>query len=121
MRLHALVLAGLLLMPPGAAVQARPGDTLEVQFRSISVPESTVPALAQDQAGFIWVATSKGLTRYDGYRLRPIEKDGETRAQRSLGWVRALAPARDGRMWIGTEFMGLMAYDPQRDQVRIPA
>lgn len=118
MRLHALVLAGLLLMPPGAAVQARPGDTLEVQFRSISVPESTVPALAQDQAGFIWVATSKGLTRYDGYRLRPIEKDGETRAQRSLGWVRALAPARDGRMWIGTEFMGLMAYDPQRDQVQ---
>ena len=116
MRLHALGLACLLLLSPAAA-QSRPGETLELQFRSVAVPENTVPAISQDQAGFIWVATAKGLTRYDGYRLRPIEKEGDTRARRSLGWVRALAPTRDGRMWIGTEFMGLMAYDPQRDQL----
>lgn len=116
MRLHALGLACLLLLSSAAAL-ARPAESLEVQFRSVPVPENTVPAIAQDQAGFIWVATSKGLTRYDGYRLRPIERAGDTRAQRSLGWVRALASARDGRMWIGTEFMGLMAYDPQRDLI----
>ncbi|WP_334277948.1 two-component regulator propeller domain-containing protein [Roseateles microcysteis] len=118
MRLHALGLACLMLLLSPPTAQARPAESLEVQFRSVAVPESTVPMIAQDQAGFIWVATSKGLTRYDGYRLRPIEREGSTRAQRSLGWVRALAPARDGRMWIGTEFMGLMAYNPQRDEVQ---
>ena len=98
----------------GATVGVGP---LEVQFRSVAVPQNTVPAIAQDRAGFIWVATNKGLTRYDGYRLRPIELVGDTTAQRSLGWVRAMAPGSDGRMWIGTEFQGLVVYDPEQDHV----
>ncbi|QPF76253.1 diguanylate cyclase [Roseateles sp. DAIF2] len=103
---------GAAAAPPGPAA-----GTLEAQFRSIAVPQNTVPAVAQDSAGFIWVATSRGLTRYDGYRLRPIEQAGHNAAQRNLGWVRALAAGRDGRMWIGTEFLGLMAYDPAQDRV----
>ncbi|KQW45393.1 MULTISPECIES: ligand-binding sensor domain-containing diguanylate cyclase [unclassified Roseateles] len=90
---------------------------LEVQFRSVTVPQNSVPAISQDRAGFMWIATNKGLTRYDGYRLRPIELAGDTTAKRSLGWVRAMAPAADGRMWIGTEFQGLVAYDPDQDRV----
>jgi diguanylate cyclase (GGDEF)-like protein len=90
---------------------------LEVQFRSVTVPQNSVPAIAQDRAGFMWIATNKGLTRYDGYRLRPIEQVGDTTAKRSLGWVRALSAAADGRMWIGTEFQGLVAYDPEQDRV----
>lgn len=109
-------LLALLLGAMGARATPTP-SVLEVQFRSVAVPDNSVPALAQDRAGFLWVATSKGLTRYDGYRLRPIEGRGDTSARRNLGWVRALSPSRDGRMWIGTEFKGLMAYDPERDQV----
>ncbi|MDN3919134.1 ligand-binding sensor domain-containing diguanylate cyclase [Roseateles violae] len=123
-RLAALLLAAALsALGPAAGAAAAPGDTLEVQFRSVQIPQNTAPTLAQDKAGFIWVATSKGLTRYDGYRLRPIERQDDAAgtqqppAQRSLGWVRALAAARDGRMWIGTEFMGLMVYDAERDRV----
>jgi len=100
-------------MAPAAPV----AESLEVQFRSVAVPQNTAPTLAQDRAGFIWVATSRGLTRYDGYRLRPIEQAGETNSQRNLGWVRALSPARDGRMWIGTEFLGLKAYDSAQDRL----
>ncbi len=108
----------LLLLTVVAGVQAGPGgEALDVQFRAVAVPQNTVPALAQDRDGFIWVATSKGLTRYDGYRLRPIERDGPTSARRNLGWVRALGAGRDGRMWIGTEFMGLMVFDPAQDRV----
>lgn len=100
-----------------SAWAAAGGDALELQFRSVAVPQNTVPALAQDSAGFIWVATSKGLARYDGYRLRPIEQAGASQAQRNLGWVRALQPGRDGRMWIGSEFLGLLAYEPAQDRV----
>lgn len=112
-------LAGLLLSFALGPVRAElpAGMNMEVQFRSVAVPQSTVPALAQDRAGFLWIATSKGLTRYDGYRLRPIEQAGNLPAERTLGWVRALTPAADGRMWIGTETQGLMAYDPARDRV----
>ncbi|MFT7776122.1 diguanylate cyclase [Roseateles sp.] len=111
-------LAGLLICCGLGLARADAGvGVLEVQFRSVAVPQNTVPAIAQDRAGFVWIATSKGLTRYDGYRLRPIELAGDTTASRSLGWVRAMASAVDGRMWIGTEFQGLMAYDPEQDRV----
>ncbi|MBV8033930.1 diguanylate cyclase [Roseateles sp.] len=111
-------LLGLLMLLGAALARADAGaGPLEVQFRSVAVPQNTVPAIAQDRAGFIWIATSRGLTRYDGYRLRPIELAGDTTGKRSLGWVRAMAPAADGRMWIGTEFQGLMAYDPEQDRV----
>ncbi|HEY1131517.1 MAG TPA: two-component regulator propeller domain-containing protein [Roseateles sp.] len=111
-------LAGLLICCGLGLARADAGvGALEVQFRSVPVPQNTVPAISQDRTGFVWIATSKGLTRYDGYRLRPIELVGDTTAKRSLGWVRAMAPAADGRMWIGTEFQGLMAYDPEQDRV----
>ncbi|MBT9504899.1 MAG: diguanylate cyclase [Burkholderiaceae bacterium] len=106
-----------LLFGVAAAPAAPVAESLDVQFRSVPVPQNTVPTLAQDRAGFIWVATSRGLTRYDGYRLRTIEQAGETNTQRNLGWVRALSSARDGRMWIGTEFLGLKAYDPTQDRL----
>lgn len=118
--MHPLVrrLAGLLaaLVVGGARAGAEAGP-LEVQFRSVAVPQDSVPAVAQDQTGFLWVATSAGVMRYDGYRLRPIELAGDTAARRSLGWVRAFAAGADGRMWIGTEFQGLMAFDPGRNRV----
>ncbi len=118
--MHPLIqgLLGLLMLLGGAQARADAGvGPLEVQFRSVAVPQNSVPAISQDRAGFMWIATNKGLTRYDGYRLRPIELAGDTTAQRSLGWVRAMAPAADGRMWIGTEFQGLVAYDPDQDRV----
>ncbi|MEJ1939180.1 two-component regulator propeller domain-containing protein, partial [Nostoc sp. NIES-2111] len=115
------LILGLLCLPMlfGAGpARAGPGvGPMEVQFRSVSVPQNSVPAIAQDRAGFLWIATNKGLTRYDGYRLRPIEAPGQNATQRSLGWVRALAAGADGRMWIGTEFQGLVAYGPQPDRV----
>ncbi|MBI3346230.1 MAG: diguanylate cyclase [Burkholderiales bacterium] len=121
--MHPLIrgLLCLLLLGAGLARADAGVGPLEVQFRSVAVPQNSVPAIAQDSTGFMWIATSKGLTRYDGYRLRPIEAAGDTAAKRSLGWVRALTPGADGRMWIGTEFLGLVAYDPERDRVETHA
>jgi diguanylate cyclase (GGDEF)-like protein len=109
--------AWLTALGMGLALADAGTGPLEVQFRSVTVPQNSVPAIAQDRAGFMWIATSKGVMRYDGYRLRPIELADGTAAQRSLGWVRAMAPGADGRMWIGTEFKGLVAYEPGEDRV----
>jgi diguanylate cyclase (GGDEF)-like protein len=111
----ALLLAALARV---AAAQTAPG-ALEPQFASVPVPRDVVGSLAQDRQGLIWVGTSDGLARYDGYRLRPIEREGATPVQRNLGWVRSLASAADGGMWIGTEVNGLARYDPAFDRVRM--
>jgi len=112
-----LVLMALLLAGAAAAQPAQ--SALEPQFANIPVPRDVVGSLAQDKQGLIWVGTSDGLARYDGYRLRPIEREGATPVQRNLGWVRSLAAAADGGMWIGTEVNGLARYEPAFDRVRM--
>ena len=93
-------------------------------FESVAaaaVPRGAVAALAQDAAGFIWVATGDGLLRFDGYRSRPQGRDTDTAAARNLGWIQALLPTRDGRLWIATEAEGLAVYDPAVDRVSLHA
>lgn len=119
---HALV---YLLVADGvhAALQSTAGDldTLrEPRFESVGagiIPRDVVAALTQDKAGLIWIATGDGLVRFDGYRFRPQERDSADASRRSLGWIRALLPTRDGRLWIGTETDGLAVYDPTTERV----
>lgn len=103
-----------------AAVDARAEPLFEPRFESVGVgaiPRGVVAALAQDKAGFLWIASGDGLLRYDGYRFRAQERDHAKPAFRNLGWIRALLAGRDGRLWIGTETDGLAVYDPVSDQV----
>ncbi len=92
----------------------------EPRFESVGagiIPRDVVAALAQDKAGLLWVATGDGLVRFDGYRFRAQERDSADASRRSLGWIRVLLPARDGRLWIGTETDGLAAYDPRSERI----
>jgi len=92
----------------------------EPRFTSVGVgiiPRYVVPTIAQDRAGFLWIATGDGLVRFDGYRFRPQERDSPDPAARNLGWIRALLAGRDGRLWIGTESDGLAVYDPESETV----
>ncbi|WP_162247830.1 ligand-binding sensor domain-containing diguanylate cyclase [Pelomonas sp. Root1237] len=114
-----LALCLLTALTGGVATAQPPLSALEPQFANVPVPRDVVGSLAQDKQGLIWIGTSDGLARYDGYRLRPIEREGATPVQRNLGWVRSLAPAADGGMWIGTEVNGLARYEPAFDRVRM--
>ena len=114
----ALVSGSALAEPVG--VFMGPNALAAPRFESVGVgviPRDVVPTLAQDKAGFLWVATGDGLVRYDGYRFRPLERDSAEPTRRNLGWIRALLPAKDGRLWIGTETDGLSVYDPKQERV----
>ena len=114
-RLGVLALA-LALALSGLSASA---DSLLPQFSSVPVPRGVVGGLAQDRAGYLWVGTGNGLARWDGYRLQPMEREGSTAVQRNLGWVRAMAAARDGRLWIGTEADGLAVHDPEKNRIEM--
>lgn len=118
-----LVLLVLLSVGSGDAESRDDSHLLnEPRFESIGVgiiPRDVVPTLVQDKAGFFWIATGNGLVRYDGYRFRPQERESQDPVRRNLGWVRAMLPGRDGRLWIGSESDGLAVYDPTSEQVRL--
>jgi diguanylate cyclase (GGDEF)-like protein len=113
-----MLAAGALAAPPALPAAAVPQPDLHFEtVGGAAIPRGVVAALAQDSAGFLWIATGDGLVRHDGYRFRPQERDSPVPARRNMGWVRALLGARDGRVWIGTESDGLAVYDPATDHV----
>ena len=64
------------------------------------IPSAFIYSIAQTRDGFLWLATTDGLVRFDGVRFvhwRP--KTGHTEL---LGVVRSLCVARDGSLWIGS-------------------
>ena len=74
--------------------------THTVWTRKDGIPAAFIYSLAQTQDGYLWLATTDGLVRFDGVRFvhwRPTT--GHTAL---LGAVRSLCAARDGSLWIGT-------------------
>lgn len=73
--------------------------------------QSTVTAIAQDAAGFLWFGTIDGLNKFDGYHFtvyRHVPGDSTSIAE---GWITALCQAKDGTLWIGTLASGLSKFD----------
>src|SRR5690606_8323674 len=101
-RLAWLAAALLLLAPvPARAVDDVKADTWTV---SDGLPQNTVTGLAQDERGYLWVATRKGLARFDGLEFQAAGiVDGIDLSTRRL-----TALVHDGAgLWIGTYGTGL--------------
>lgn len=77
------------------------------------IPDQVITALTQDAAGYLWIGTTAGLVRYDGYNFRRYRHDPSD-PQHSLGGnnIRSLRPRAGGGLWIGTDVDGLSAFDP---------
>jgi signal transduction histidine kinase/ligand-binding sensor domain-containing protein len=58
-----------------------------------------VAAIAQDLSGYLWLGTSAGLVRFDGWRFARWETIGRGVLPRSP--VNSLYVARDGVLWVG--------------------
>jgi signal transduction histidine kinase/ligand-binding sensor domain-containing protein/DNA-binding response OmpR family regulator len=71
-----------------------------------------IHGIAQDQAGFMWLATSVGLHRYDGYRFVSYYHDPDDPNSLAFNRTSALLWSKDGKLWIGTLSKGLDRFDP---------
>lgn len=72
-------------------------------------------SIAQNRRGFLWLGTSDGLYRYDGYSLKPYRHEHGNPNSLSDDTVLAVYRDRDGILWVGTEFGGLDRLDPVAD------
>ena len=122
------LVAGLLLGLPGWGQVVSPAD---FRFEHLTVDQglshSDAMAVAQDQDGFIWVGTNRGINRYDGYRLKQYMLPVNPRNGLASNRIKVLLTDPQGRLWASAERAGLMLYDPNRDafasidEGRVPA
>lgn len=68
----------------------------------------------QDRQGFLWLATSAGLNRFDGYEFKVYANNPTDSLSLSCVNVLSLAEAPDGDIWVGTA-EGVFVFDPGRE------
>ena len=123
-----LLVGTLVAQPAGpdgsAASAAARSQARAVAFRHLGpddgLPGATVRAVSQDALGFVWVGTTAGLGRYDGYAVVEHRRSRDSTSLPDDG-VTALAPGAGGAMWVGTR-AGLAEYRPETESFRrLPA
>jgi signal transduction histidine kinase/ligand-binding sensor domain-containing protein len=79
---------------------------------SESIPEGGIGAVVQDARGWLWIGTTRGLIRWDGYRFRKYVRNLYRPHSLPLDYVSTLYTARDGRLWVGMNDEGVAVFDP---------
>ncbi|UOG74093.1 ATP-binding protein [Hymenobacter tibetensis] len=99
------------------AQQASPQYFLKQFGPADGLPQPFIYALAQDQAGYLWIGTAEGLVRYDGTEFVTFStKDGLAE-----DFVTALyVQPQTGHVWVSHYQGGVSCWDGQRVR-RVPA
>lgn len=90
------------------------GENLEINFSNVSVNEGLsnnfINDISQDSMGFIWIATTEGLCRYDAKDdFKVFQENGELALNSSN--IRSLLSDSKNKLWVGTRLGGLTCFD----------
>ena len=112
-------LAACLLAAPMGLRAALPETP---QFRRMGVeqglPSSRINGLAQDRAGYLWIATDDGVARYDGVGMRVWRHNPGIVGGMPDNLVNALHIDADDQVWLAFSTGGLGRIDARRREVR---
>jgi signal transduction histidine kinase/ligand-binding sensor domain-containing protein/DNA-binding response OmpR family regulator len=75
-----------------------------------------VQCILQDRKGWVWLGTSQGLSRFDGYRFVNFINNPEDTSSLSGNLVRVIFEDSKGTLFIGTENGGLNVFDRERER-----
>ena len=81
-----------------------PGTGLRFSHASFG-PGQSVPGvrkIVQDAQGFLWLATTDGLRRYDGYEIRDFQSDPGIPNSLSGSYITSLLLDPSGNLWSGS-------------------
>lgn len=78
----------------------------------------SVRKIFQCRDGFLWVGTTAGLYRYDGYEFRQYQHRPHDTTSISGFDILEIVQDDKGLLWIGMEGSGLSIYDPVLDRFR---
>ncbi|MFY0685841.1 MAG: response regulator [Cyclobacteriaceae bacterium] len=73
---------------------------------------ATIRDVVQDDKGFIWIATTSGLNRYDGHEILTFFNEPSNPSSLSDSNIKCLYVDQSGTLWVGTRNGGLDRFDP---------
>lgn len=96
----------------------------EIRFDIFSqengLPNNQIQCIYQDRKGWIWIGTSQGLSRYDGYDFVNFIPNPDDTASLNGNLVRVIKEDRHGNLLVGTENGGFNIFDREKEQFMHP-
>ena len=77
-----------------------------------------IHCVLQDKKGWMWIGTSQGVCRFDGYRFTVFKNDPDDSTSLKGNLVRTIYEDRKGQLWIGTENGGLNKFDREKENFK---
>lgn len=94
------------------------GQAFPFKFNYLTMDEglshTDVNDIAQDDMGFMWIATNFGLDRFDGYNLRKFYNSNDPIQNAFRNRIMNIYPDEKGDLWLSTEG-GLHRFDPKKE------
>ena len=99
--------------------QAQPHRYFSHFTEKDGLSDNNIQCLLRDQQGYLWVGTTNGLNRYDGYNFRQYLPDTR-QAQRTVSneSINDIKQDSDGFIWLATS-NGLNRYDPRTETFKV--
>ena len=92
----------------------------DMKFRRLDTRDglsnSTINYLFQDSKGYVWIGTSYGLNRYDGYRFRTFYNDPNDTTTLRNNYVDLIWEDADGNIWL-KQGMNYSIFNPVTEKV----
>ena len=112
----------LLLLSVIASTAVRAAENSVMRFDRLTIDDglaqSSVMAIAQDDAGFIWFATESGLDRYDGHSIVNLRQQRGNPNSLASDFVRDIRLAADGTFWVATDGGGISSLDTASETIQ---
>ncbi|MDD3078816.1 MAG: two-component regulator propeller domain-containing protein [Paludibacter sp.] len=115
-----IILAGCFFLV-SAFLYAMPYDLRKTAFNIVNTNDglisNEITCFVQDDMGFIWIGTTNGLCRYDGYEFKSYKSNYLTPDFFTGNSIRCMAKDHLNRLWIGTT-SGLNIFNLQTGKVK---
>jgi signal transduction histidine kinase/ligand-binding sensor domain-containing protein/DNA-binding response OmpR family regulator len=97
------------------------GQFSNIRFKHLStsngLSHDNINDIVEDSNGYVWIATSDGLNRYDGNSFKVFRHHHTDTNSLSFNWIWDIHPLKNGNLLIGTR-KGLDLFDTEKNQFR---
>ena len=81
---------------------------------AVTLSQTRVGDIVQDNKGFLWIGTQYGLNRFDGFRMRQFFHDPGDANSVGCSYIHALFKDRSGNLWVSCD-QSLDRYEPETE------
>jgi signal transduction histidine kinase/ligand-binding sensor domain-containing protein/DNA-binding response OmpR family regulator len=94
--------------------------TFDIFSQEDGLPNNQIQCIYQDKKGWMWIGTSQGLSRFDGYTfVNFLPNPNDSNSLRG-NLVRVIKEDKNGNLLVGTENGGLNIFDRKKERFYNP-